>query len=402
VILVGQQPPVTPTRPAAPSPSATPRATDNATPTPTVLAVDVDPDGDDEGADPITDPGGQTADAPRPQFIQSTPDLGDVSTDTAVILTNVALAALSLMLLVLSAEIFNQTVEENDEDIKAMANKYAGPVVALLGGVGAAWQAVFGGKGVVSGLVGMLAVLSVAGLIYGFEEDGFGMNEKSLVMFASMLGAVAILTYWYDGGQILMSRNFGVTSVIRLFPVGILIAALCLAITRVGGYQPGLVYGFVAAAVAIGPVALRKDEEGKVIFWPALSVLGLAVVAWLLVGAFRDLNSDSDSWLAAVPEGIAVGVFVGAISSLFVQMIPMRFMDGHKVWTWNKFAWALLAGISAVLLWHILLNTERSEFDAIGESTATVAIILMVICFGLSLAVWLFFRLRNGREPELA
>jgi hypothetical protein len=306
------------------------------------------------------------------------------------------------MLLLLSAEIFNQTVEENDEDIKAMANKYAGPVVAVLGGIGAAWQSLFGGKGVISGLVGVLAVLSIAGLLYGFEEDGFGFNEKSLVMFASMLGAVAILTYWYDGGQILMARNFGVTSIIRLFPAGILIAAFCLVLTRLGGFQPGLVYGFVAAAVVVGPTTLKRDEEGQVIFWPALSVMALAVLAWLLVGAFRDLSEDSDSWLAAVPEGIAVGVFVGAISSMFVQMIPMRFMDGYKLWSWNKIAWVILAGIPAVLLWHILLNSERSEFDALSESTAAVAITLMVICFGLSIAIWLFFRLRNGHQAEPA
>ena len=60
-------------------------------------------------------------------------------------------------------------------------------------------------------------------------------------------------------------------------------------------------------------------------------MMAFAVVAWLLVGVFRDLTDDSDSWLAAVPEGIAVGVFVGAISGMFVQMIPMRFMDGYKL-----------------------------------------------------------------------
>ena len=83
------------------------------------------------------------------------------------------------MLLLLSAEIFNQTVEENDEDIKAMAIKYAGPVVAVLGGIGAAWQSLFGGKGVISGLVGVSPFFSTAGLLYGFEEDGFGFNEES-------------------------------------------------------------------------------------------------------------------------------------------------------------------------------------------------------------------------------
>ena len=343
-----------------------------------------------ESIPPVAD----TYDGPRPDFVRSVPVAGDLSGSTEVILTNLAFAGISLMLLLLSAEIFNQTVEENDEEIKRMARKYAGPVVGILGAVGTFWSSVFGGKGVMSALVGVLAVVGVAAFIFSLEEDGVGLNEQTLVMFVSLVAALLILTYWYDGGQILIAKNFGVASVIRLFPVGILIAVVSLAVTRFVGFHPGLIYGFIAAAVVVGPAGLSRDQEGHVIFWPALSLMVLALVSWLLLDPLRDMSEDSDSWIAALPEGIAVGIFVGAVEGMFLQLIPMRYMDGYKIWSWNKLAWLALAGLAAFLFWHALLNSERSSWDALDEATPATAIGLMAICFGLTLAVWAYFRFK--------
>ena len=213
----------TPSRTATPTPSRTatptPSAVEPFAPSPTVAAETAVPEGepeDEESIPPVAD----TYDGPRPDFVRSVPVAGDLSGSTEVILTNLAFAGISLMLLLLSAEIFNQTVEENDEEIKRMARKYAGPVVGILGAVGTFWSSVFGGKGVMSALVGVLAVVGVAAFIFSFEEDGVGLNEQTLVMFVSLVAALLILTYWYDGGQILIAKNFGVASVIRLFPVG--------------------------------------------------------------------------------------------------------------------------------------------------------------------------------------
>ena len=139
------------------------------------------------------------------------------------------------------------------------------------------------------------------------------------------------------------------------------------------------------------------------IFWPALSLMVLALVSWLLLDPLRDMSEDSDSWIAALPEGIAVGIFVGAVEGMFLQLIPMRYMDGYKIWSWNKLAWLALAGLAAFLFWHALLNSERSSWDALDEATPATAIGLMAICFGLTLAVWAYFRFKpQPVESEIA
>jgi hypothetical protein len=311
-----------------------------------------------------------------------------------VIATNVGAAVLTLLLLVLTAELFNKTVEENETTIKRWLRGIFGPIEAIGRNVGGAWNSSAGRSA--AGAAGPpVAVLLVAGLVYGIGQDGFGFNEKSVVIFLSIVLTVGIVTYFYNGGQILMTQRFGMDAAVRMFPAGILIAIVCTVATRIDGFEPGIIYGFIATAALMGGLEPTREQSGKIIFFPVMALLGLCLIAWLLISPFRDLANDSDSWLAALPEGIAVGVFVGGLEGTFFQMIPIRYMDGHKIYTWNKAAWVLAAGATAFMVWQILLNKERSNLSAVSEGTPLAAIIAMAICAGLSLGLYAFFRFRN-------
>jgi hypothetical protein len=72
-------------------------------------------------------------------------------------------------------------------------------------------------------------------------------------------------------------------------------------------------------------------------------------------------------------------------------------MDGHKLWRWNRAVWLLMAGVTAFLFWHVLLNQEKAYYSALQETTPATAVVLLGICLGLTFSVWLFFRLRAGR-----
>jgi len=94
---------------------------------------------------------------------------------------------------------------------------------------------------------------------------------------------------------------------------------------------------------------------------------------------------------------------VGGLESTFFQMIPIRYLDGHKIYSWNKAAWVLAAGAAAYMIWQILLNRERSYSSALGHGTPLTAIIAMSVCAALSIGFYLFFRIRNelvGAEAE--
>jgi hypothetical protein len=338
----------------------------------------------------------------RPEFAQSVPTPGQLTSNLGVLGTNAALAGATLILIILSAELFNKTVEENHDTIRRWLKPVCGPIESFFTSVGNNWNSATSESQL--GKIGPpLAVLAVAGLVYGVLEPGFGFNDKSLVMFLSVIITVGIVTYFYNGGQIIVSKRlFSADGAIKLFPIGVLVAAVCVLLTRLDGFQPGIIYGFIASAALLGDTEPEKEHQGKMIFYPALALLGLCLLAWFLISPFRDLATDHNNWWAALPEAIAVGVFVGGLEGTFFQMIPIRYMDGHKVWSWNKLAWVLLAGSATFMFWDILLRDQSDSATTVTHGTPAVAIVAMSICCILSLGFYGFFRLRGPEEAEEA
>jgi hypothetical protein len=355
-----------------------------------------EPQGEEGGpGSAITAPRGG---APRPEVLAALMTPQELSGDGEVILTNVALAGVTLVMILITATLFNQTVQENSEEIEAWLGRLLTPVRGLGEMLGGVWEAASGNGSGLAAAAGPLSVLGLTGLVYGFAEPGFGFNEKSLVMFLSLVLGVGVATYVYSGGQVLLtSRGFGVPAGVRLFPVAIAVAVISVVLSRVENFQPGIIYGFIASYAVLTPIALRRHQVGQTVLIPGSALLAVCLAAWLALDPLRELAQENDSWLAAVPEGAAVAIFVGGLEGLFFNMVPLHFMDGHKLWTWNKGAWALMAGVTAFMFWHILLNEERAYYSALQETTAAGAVVLLGICLGLTLSVWLFFRVRAGR-----
>ena len=368
----------------APTPTPTPFVASTFTPTPLATPPHPTPT-------PPPSAGGGTGGGSRPRIIRDVEGSKDVSTTAGTLGTNAALATLTLLLLVASAELFNKTVEENHNWFKRSFRVIFGPIEAA-----AARLHDWSGESMAGMFGAPLGLLAMGALIYGIAEPGFGVNGKSIVVLVSVLTSLVVLTYFYNGAQIVVSNQLGVPTVMRLFPVGIAFALISVALTRLDGFQPLVIYGFIASTVALGGLERSREQDGQTIFFPALAMVGLCLGAWLLLDPARTLANDHSSVLAALPEAIVAGVLVGGLEGMFFQMVPLRYLDGHKVWQWNKAAWLLAAGATAFLTWEILLNRESSLSSAVSHGTPEVAVIAMVVCFGLTLALYAFFRFRNA------
>jgi hypothetical protein len=252
--------------------------------------------------------------------------------------------------------------------------------------------------GILGALFWPLLVLGATVLVYGFLEPGFGFNQKSLIIVASLLLAAGAVTYLTDGVEVFIAnRWYGQSAAVRLFPLAILIAAVSVVFSRLLHFQPGVIYGFVALTVYLRPPTLTDEQEGRSVWLPSLLLLTVCVAAWLAVGPLRDaIEAGNESFGVAFLEGIAVAVFVGGLEGVFFNMLPISFMDGQKVWRWNRLVWVATMGIAAFLFWAVLLNDQRQYFDALRETSVQVALASGVVCLGLTLAVWLFFKFRRS------
>jgi len=103
-----------------------------------------------------------------------------------------------------------------------------------------------------------------------------------------------------------------------------------------------------------------------------------------------------------VLQAALVTIFVAGIEGLFYAMIPITFMDGATVFEWNKFVWAGLFGLATFLFWHLLLNQNDAYLDALRQTRVAIALGLVLIYGEVTLATWLFFKIRASRAEGTA
>lgn len=337
-----------------------------------------------------------------PKVVRAVPDVGEISFSPTVVSTNFGLALITLTLLILAAVVFNETLEENEQRVHGILKSVAAPFAGLFAGFGGAASGFGKLPRWARTIVPTLLALALAAALYGLEEPGSGLNQKSLVLFVSYLGAFAVVTYAWDGTQALVCRRFGVPAVVRVFPMGVLVAVVAVALTRILGFQPGLMYGFVAANAIVAPATLTAEQEGKKALWSSIVLLSLCAVAWALVGPLRTVSQDHSGFWAAVPEGIAVGLFVSGLEGLFFQMIPIEFLDGRKLFDWNKGAWLVITLISGFLFWEALLNDDQQSLSALEQTKTIIALVVCLACLVATIALWLFFRALGPHHPAEA
>jgi hypothetical protein len=119
-----------------------------------------------------------------------------------------------------------------------------------------------------------------------------------------------------------------------------------------------------------------------------------AFVAFLLIDPAHDFTTNHESVFAALPETIAVSIFVGGAGSALLILIPVTFNDGEKIWKWSKLLWFALALPATFAFIHVLVNDE--DYGAIADDTSTMTLlVLCAIVLIITAITWLFFRMRN-------
>jgi hypothetical protein len=318
--------------------------------------------------------------------VDGVPGLSDISTDPEVIVANLVLAALLLGLMFIDSAIFNATLEENSDEIGKLFAKFGGPIEGV--SIAAAQQ--------VPSLAKAGLMVGMTALIYGFLEPGFGFNRESYVLVLSLAIAFVVLTYVFDGGQVLFAeRVYGIPSAIRLFPLAILLSVFCVAFSRFANLHPGVILGFIAAAITLGDRDLDTRTEARIIFFPMLAMIAVCLAAWLLLDPLRAANEDGSSLVLSSLEAAAVAVFIGGIQGILFTMLPVEFLDGLKIWRWSKPAWLLTTLGLTFVFFHIILNQEGTLASATDAGSIRALYILGAAFWLLTGATWLYFRLRR-------
>lgn len=151
-------------------------------------------------------------------------------------------------------------------------------------------------------------------------------------------------------------------------PLTLLLVAGAVALSRLTGFEPGVVFGLLAGigfgtALAVGPRG-RASLIAVVYFFIA------GGAAWWGYTLLSPRLGDNPSWLELLIVETLAGITVTAVSALPIALVPVRGLLGHTLWQWNRWVWALCYVVASAAFLLVLLPLPDSWQQIPGSVTA--------------------------------
>jgi hypothetical protein len=299
------------------------------------------------------------------------------------------LVAVLGLLILFPAQIFNSTYEENHTRIQRAFGRFRrGP---RSGPSGEATDEPPRPRRLA--LFGLCALAGT--LLGGLLDPEFGANRTTAALLVGVLAAlvVAVLAVAVAGWAFRTARHQPHHWYLRAIPSALVVAVVCVLVSRLTNFAPGYLFGLLGGAVFAS--ALERRTEGRAETVTLLAVLGLALLAWVGFGEVVSLANESDPAFGVLVADALLGcLFIGGIEGLLFSLIPLRFLPGYRVRQWGWVPWGLLTLVTAYLFIHVLLVPESGYLGRSSTVTATVTIALFVGFGVASCFFWAWFRFR--------
>lgn len=250
------------------------------------------------------------------------------------------------------------------------------------------------------------ATLLAAAIMSGFVDPDFGTSASTpRVLLSIVLGfTIEVLLGWVAMLILLPRLIAGVDARLDVRPATLLIVLGAVIVTRLTGFEPGIVFGLVAG-VTVG-ATLATAARVRVALAGLGWGYGLALLAWVTFAALEPAVIDATAasadglpplGLVLLREALATMTMAG-IAALPVALVPVRGLTGHEVWMWSKPLWA---GLYAVALLSFFLVLMPMPFAWAGVEAALATWVTGYLVYaGVALTLWLTITQPWKRDAE--
>jgi Zn-dependent protease len=241
----------------------------------------------------------------------------------------------------------------------------------------------------------------VASAVHWFLDPGFPSRDGSLEFAIGMtLGfGVLVVNALVRRTEYTHEHHLEGKSGWTVYPGQIAVSVLCVVVSRVAHFVPGLIFGVSGDYEMRGQV--EAADRARSIVSHVTTLIGIAMVAWILSVPVGHAASEPEGGFAIhVLDAALATIAVGAMEVLVFSMTPFQFLEGYHVFRWNKLVWASLWGFGVLWCALVLLNPALAHDE--GAAEASVGWLLALFGFEMLVAVafWSFFVVRNRRRPQ--
>ncbi len=245
---------------------------------------------------------------------------------------------------------------------------------------------------------GLVLYLLLAALLYAFLDNTFPFQNAARTFGTTLFGIAVGTAVSQVPGELYVRRRYQARGKVRVALWTLILAAACVLITRVTGVQPGYVYGIIGG-FTFG-IALSADDQGRMAFRGMSILLIVGLVAWFARIPFEPAVGLVGGDSGAVINQVLADIFIGAVQGTAIGLIPLKFLAGETLFSWNRWKWAVLWAAAILFFAHVVLYPV-SSFTPNPSPTGVWTILLTVAIYGaIALAFWWFFRQRSIRHER--
>ena len=319
----------------------------------------------------------------RSTFAHAVPAADEVSFDAKALLVNALVTALLMVLIAFPSELFNNTLEQHYDEVRAWFGR-RGPRREAVERPRGQRVAIFG------------AYAAAAAVLYALLDRDAGLDGRTARLWFGLAVGIVVVTLVFALSSLRYHRARGIRGAIQVLPGTLLVAVACVVISRVTRFEPGYMYGIVGGFAFA--TSLPREEEGRAATLSAAWVLVAALAAWLLWLPVDAAAEDGDAGLLlGLADTTLAAIAVGGVQGLVVGLLPLKSLQGHAVFRWDRRVWAAAYGVATFAFVSLLLHPSSDD-----PATAPFWTWLgLFVAFGaVSVAFWGYFARRPSVEAE--
>ncbi len=228
-----------------------------------------------------------------------------------------------------------------------------------------------------------VAVVLVGALFGALLDPRFGANARTAESYIAIIATVLLGTLLPALVTALYHRAGTGRAPYHLeaLPGGLLIAAGCVLVSRVANFQPGYLYGVVAGVAFTRTLA--KKQKGHVVALSTLTTLTVAIVAWFAWVPIDRIAEKPGAFAGLVIADDFLGsMFVGGLVGTVIGLVPLEFLPGWAVRQWHRGVWAALFALASFGVVDFLLLNHRRQHAGNGSSIVTTVVLFVLFAGG--------------------
>jgi hypothetical protein len=339
-----------------------------------------------------------------PEITTYIPTPLNISAKPTVIGTNLLLAALTMLLFAVAAELFTRTLTKNEEFLKRKMRP-----ATWLSRMQKRIETIMGTKMgrhlIARDIAKLLGVILFYGLAFSLLDRTWKpLSLTGLVLFLDMTIAYGIVGIAGDIVQWRALKKWGVSTEIGIRPTNILISVISIATSRLVGIVPGLMFG-TPQALRVDESTLDKAKRNRLLKISAITLLVIGFGLWLptiATSLIQRLSLPGNLInLIGGFEGFLLIIFAVALENTFIQMLGFPGGFGRALKQKNRWLWFGGLVVITFIFYHTLINPRGELVEALQETNVilfmSIAVAFIIIAFGL----WLYFRRKwQTEEPK--